>query len=216
MEARIWGAFIEKRGCSEEEILERIGYSTKKVIKNNLDFISVPGYLMETLKGKGDEIFTLSTSEDYLILIDLKYKYSSIGGNVEEAKKSAQHFKYDILYKFEYETGIGIKTFAKIVNGKLRRYIHEANHYGKFEYGEPVEIEPTTKKSYFTESLFGELEEIVVEEHNPFEILDELIGILLEKVTGKFYHADYFDLEGIKLDRRIVKKIEPVNESVKY
>ena len=109
----LWGAFIEKEGFSENEILENLGYFTEKIIPGNLGFESAVRYILKaSTSGVVNEIFTFSTNQKYLILID--NDYSRIRPNIEAEKENGKHFKKLNVYKFEYDNNINIEAFSHI------------------------------------------------------------------------------------------------------
>ena len=198
----LWGAFIEKNGLSEDEVLQRLGYSTEKILPNNIGFETAVRCL---LKSPNDsEIFTFSTSKEYLILIDRNY--SIIATTLEGEKEKAKHFENYNLFKFKYDNNVNIEALSFISNGELKRVVHRSDYLGNYEYGERIELEPNTTISHTTVNSFKNSDEIIIENHNPFIVLSKTIENMFEKVTGKKYRPEYYHLQEIRLDKRIIKK----------
>ncbi|MEL6538146.1 MAG: hypothetical protein AAFQ98_22195 [Bacteroidota bacterium] len=200
----LWGAFIEKGSSSEEEILESLGYHTVEVHPEALGFESAVRHILrKPITATPKEIFTTTTSENYLILVD--YPHSKISPSKDEEQTQALRLPQLKLYKFVYDNNINDIGFAFLAKGKLQRYLYRSGNWSAIEYGRQLELEPETKVTYPAKNLFGEWDDILVEPHAPFKVLEETISHMLELTTGKYYSAEYYHLQSIKLDCRIIR-----------
>ncbi|MEO0877393.1 MAG: hypothetical protein AAFY48_22570, partial [Bacteroidota bacterium] len=144
MRVVMWGAFIEKGDFTEEEILGHLGYSTSKVQADALGFESaVLHVLRKSATEFPKQIFTKTTPQNYLILVD--GQYSRVSSDIEEEQLRAHQIGQGKLYKFTYDNYNNEVAFAVYAEGELERYLYCSAHLGPVEYGRQLRLEPETK-----------------------------------------------------------------------
>lgn len=197
------GLFIEKNGLSEEEILQFLGYRTEEIFLENSNLLLTDSFPNFTRFDNKAKIWTSTTKNDYMILIDNYYSEFSI--KLEDEQIKAKNLKTSNAYKFLYNNTVGIEAFSHIVQGKINRLVYYSSD-GSYEYGKRIKLESDTSNHYNAKNLFGEKDKVFINDISSFQNIYKVIEKILKIVTGKMYTAEYGGLKEIILDKRIVKK----------